>query len=74
MSGQKLQVSYFDGHSLELQVDQATLSDEAKEALAAFLRLTNEQRLSDPSLVYGYYQTSEALATLPTGLMRNWGF
>lgn len=56
MSGQKIQVPYFDGQSLELDEDQASLPNEAQEALAAFLSLTNEQRLSEPSLVYQYYQ------------------
>ncbi|TLX16071.1 hypothetical protein [Rhizobium sp. MHM7A] len=56
MSGQKIQVQYFDGQSLELDEDQASLPNEAQEALAAFLSLTNEQRLSEPSLVYQYYQ------------------
>lgn len=56
MSGQKIEVPYFDGKSFELDEDQACLPHEAQQALRNFLSLTNEQRLSEPSLVYQYYR------------------
>lgn len=56
MSGQKIQVPYFDGQFLNLNVDRVSLPYEAQDALRAFLFLTNDQRLSEPSLIYQYYR------------------
>jgi hypothetical protein len=59
MSARKIQAPYFEGRPLELQEyqeDQASLPIEAQDALAAFVLLTNQQRLSESSLIYQYYR------------------
>lgn len=56
MSGQRIQVPYFDGQSLKIQEDQASLPVEAQNALTAFLLLTSGQRFLQHSMVYQYYQ------------------
>jgi hypothetical protein len=73
LSKSVIEVPYFDGRPLLFHESLGDIPPEGQHALAAFLHLTNEQRLSESACVYEYYRDFRGVGSFAKWLDKKFG-